>query len=325
VTLVGEKKGRVVVAIEHFNPAIDRYDRRSAGRLFALLWPNPVVAQAIAANLAASIRVAHAAADASWEVTMFPDGVRLNVGQVETLTLRDDVIRFFFREPLELRPGHGFQITLTGSPIFPAVPVPSGICDVPPADVPSLPRAVREAHEAYIQSAASFKRVSPFKKSLSPAVLEHVESVLGVQLPRPGYVTAESLSQRVVPLADEVDSVHPLLEGARYQITVNAYERDPRARQLCIAEHGTACVICGFSFGAVYGPAADGVIHVHHLRPLSEIGGEYEINPANDLRPVCPNCHAVLHCRVPAFTIEEVRAFLGQQRHAEPEDAGERG
>jgi predicted HNH restriction endonuclease len=91
---------------------------------------------------------------------------------------------------------------------------------------------------------------------------------------------------------------------------VNAYERDPRARQLCIARHGTTCVVCGFSFAAVYGPVADGFIHVHHLRPLSELGGEYEINPDEDLRPVCPNCHAVLHRRVPAFSIDEVRAFL---------------
>lgn len=304
------------MALEHFNPAIDRYDLRSAVRLFDLLWPDAAVSRAIAANLAASIRIAHAAAGGSWEVTMFSDCVRLNVGQVETLTLRENTARFFFREPLELRPGHGFEITLTGSPVFPAVPVPSGICDVPPADVPSLPMPVRQAHEAYIQSAASYKRVSPFKKSFSPAVLEYVESVLGVQLPRPGYVTTESLGRRVIPLPDELDSAQPLVEGARYQVTVNAYERDPRTRQLCIAKHGTACVICGFSFGAVYGPVADGLIHVHHLRPLSEIGGEYEINPVEDLRPVCPNCHAVLHRRVPAFSIEEVRAFLTKQRHA---------
>ena len=102
-------------------------------------------------------------------------------------------------------------------------------------------------------------------------------------------------------------------EGAIRHVCVNAYERDPRARRMCIANHGTTCVICGFSFGAVYGPAAEGFIHVHHLRPLSEVGGEYEVDPEKDLRPVCPNCHAVLHRRVPAYSIEEVRAFLQQQ------------
>jgi hypothetical protein len=302
-----------MAVLENFNPAIDRYDQRSAARLFESLWPDAVVARGIAENLAASIRVAHAAADASWEVTMFADGVRFNVGQVETLTLWEHVVRFFFRAPLGLAPGHELEITQTDRPVFPAVPVPSGICDVQPAAVPSLPEPVRDAHDAYIQAAASFKRVSPYKKSFSPAIVEHVESVLGVRLPRPSYATSESLGQRVFPLADEIDNPPPLLEGARYRVTVNAYERDPRARHLCVASHGATCVVCGFSFGSAYGPVADGFIHVHHLRPLSELGGEYKIDPVEDLRPVCPNCHAVLHRRVPAFSVDEVRAFLRRQ------------
>ena len=125
------------------------------------------------------------------------------------------------------------------------------------------------------------------------------------------------MSPRVDHLADELDITQPLVEGARYRVTVNAYERDPRARQLCIHWHGTACVICGFSFGAVYGPAAADFIHVHHLRPMSEISGkEYEVDPIEDLRPVCPNCHAVIHRRVPIFSIDEVRALLHPQRQA---------
>ena len=302
--------------VEEFNPAIDRYDHRSAARLFDSLWPDPAVSRAVAMNLAASIRAAHMAADGSWEVTMFSDFIRLNVGQVETLTLSKGTIRLFFRAPLELNSNHRFEIQLTDSPVFPSVPIPSGICSVEVADMASLPTSVRDAHDAYIRAAASFKRGSPFKKAYSPAVLEYVESALGTTLPRPSYVTADSPGQRVTPLADELDLSQPIMEGARYRITVNAYERDPRARQLCIARHGTACVVCGFSFGSVYGPVADGFIHVHHLRPLSENGGEHEINPVEDLRPVCPNCHAVLHRRVPAFSIEEVRTMLTQQRRA---------
>jgi predicted HNH restriction endonuclease len=104
----------------------------------------------------------------------------------------------------------------------------------------------------------------------------------------------------------------PLVEGAVCRVSVNAYERNPEARRQCIEAHGTSCCICGFSFGAVYGEVAEGYIHVHHLRSLSEIGGEYVVDPVTDLRPVCPNCHAVLHRRIPAFTIEEVRGFLGR-------------
>jgi predicted HNH restriction endonuclease len=102
----------------------------------------------------------------------------------------------------------------------------------------------------------------------------------------------------------------PLVEGAVCRVSVNAYERNPEARRRCIEAHGTRCCICGFSFGAVYGEVAEGYIHVHHLRPLSEIDGEYVVDPVADLRPVCPNCHAVVHRRIPPFAIEEVRVFV---------------
>lgn len=103
----------------------------------------------------------------------------------------------------------------------------------------------------------------------------------------------------------------PLVEGAVCRVTVNAYERNPQARRQCIEANGTSCAICGFNFGEVYGEVAEGYIHVHHIRPLSEIGGPYTVDPVEDLQPVCPNCHAVLHRRIPAFRMDEVRALLG--------------
>lgn len=100
------------------------------------------------------------------------------------------------------------------------------------------------------------------------------------------------------------------VEGAVRSVLVNAYERDPVARRACIRAHGTSCCVCGFNFGTIYGPVIEGYIHVHHIRSLSEIGGEYVVDPVEDLRPVCPNCHAVLHRRIPPYSIEEVKALL---------------
>lgn len=99
-------------------------------------------------------------------------------------------------------------------------------------------------------------------------------------------------------------------EGAVRRVLVNAYERSPAARRRCIEHHGTGCSVCGFDFQVSYGHAAEGFIHVHHLKPLVEIGDDYLVDPINDLRPVCPNCHAVLHMRSPAYSIEEVRRKL---------------
>ena len=111
-------------------------------------------------------------------------------------------------------------------------------------------------------------------------------------------------------LAEEIADPAGLMEGATRTITINAYERNPEARRRCIEHHGTTCCICRFDFGAKYGEVAEGLIHIHHLRSLSEIGREYVVDPIKDLRPVCPNCHAVLHRRRPPYSIAEAQTFL---------------
>lgn len=105
-------------------------------------------------------------------------------------------------------------------------------------------------------------------------------------------------------------------EGATRQVLVNTYERNPAARRRCIDHYGARCIVCEFDFGAVYGEAAEGFIHVHHLKPLAEIGATYEVDPVVDLRPVCPNCHGVIHLRVPPYSIEEVTELLRRSRPA---------
>ncbi len=103
-------------------------------------------------------------------------------------------------------------------------------------------------------------------------------------------------------------------EGARTTVTVNAYERSAAARAACIAHHGENCAVCGMNFEATYGPAGKGLIHVHHLRSLASVATEYQIDPVADLRPVCPNCHAMIHRGEPMRTIEDLRTML-QARH----------
>lgn len=101
-------------------------------------------------------------------------------------------------------------------------------------------------------------------------------------------------------------------EGQGVQITVNRYERDASARAACIKHFGPWCQICGVDLSTVYGPIAAGLVHVHHLRPLSQIAGEYEVRPEQDLIPVCPNCHAVVHRHDPPLAPDEVRAMISQ-------------
>lgn len=117
-------------------------------------------------------------------------------------------------------------------------------------------------------------------------------------------------------LPEEVAETAGLVEGAVSRITVDAYERNAEARRLCIEAHGTRCLVCGFDFGAVYGELAEGYIHVHHRRPLAKVGGAHVVDPVEDLLPVCPNCHAVLHLGGECRDVEEVRRLVERNRAA---------
>lgn len=117
-----------------------------------------------------------------------------------------------------------------------------------------------------------------------------------------------------IRLPEEIPGGSAYPEGAVQHILVNRYERDPHARQECIRYYGTTCFLCGFDFVAAYGGVMMGFVHVHHLNPLSSVSANYHVDPVRDLRPVCPNCHAVLHRREPPHSLEEVRQFLQTQR-----------
>ena len=101
-------------------------------------------------------------------------------------------------------------------------------------------------------------------------------------------------------------SVTNLSEGGKKQITVNAYERNIKARQQCLDEYGYQCRVCRMSFEDMYGDIGKEFIHVHHLVPVSKISRKYKIDPLQHLCPVCPNCHAMLHREEPPLTPEEL-------------------
>lgn len=100
------------------------------------------------------------------------------------------------------------------------------------------------------------------------------------------------------------------VEGAATEIVQTRYERDPAARASCLAHYGFVCQVCGFDFERRFGELGAGFIHVHHLEQLAVTAQEHTVDPIRDLRPVCPNCHAMLHRRNPPLTPDELRALM---------------
>ena len=119
---------------------------------------------------------------------------------------------------------------------------------------------------------------------------------------------AAAVSDTIFP--EELEAQTEYIEGAATQVTMNRYERDRNARQAALRHHGCQCKVCGIDMSKVYGKIAEGFIHVHHLVPLSAIKEDYRLDPINDLIPVCPNCHAMLHRRLPPYTPEELKNML---------------
>jgi 5-methylcytosine-specific restriction protein A len=126
-----------------------------------------------------------------------------------------------------------------------------------------------------------------------------------------GWVQPGAMPPPPTPLEGE-ERIPPTLysEGRARQLLVNAYERDPKARKACIAHYSCKCQICDFDFGQAYGTLGEGFIHVHHRVPLATIAKTYTVDPIKDMIPVCPNCHAMLHCGPEPPSVEELGAIV---------------
>lgn len=140
----------------------------------------------------------------------------------------------------------------------------------------------------------------------------------GRSVPAESEVVVHALWERFGPQREARDAgeLSPGLfpEGAVRTIVVNRYERDPRARAACVEHWGLACVACGLDFATVYGELGEGFIHVHHLTPVSQLGPDYQVDPIADLRPLCPNCHAMVHTQDPPIAPNDLAARIRASR-----------
>ena len=100
------------------------------------------------------------------------------------------------------------------------------------------------------------------------------------------------------PAATPKPPVIKMVEGAvLQQRDREVHQRNPQLRRLCIEAYGSKyeCVVCGMNFVQTYGEIGKEFIEVHHLYPISETDGEHEVDPANDMIPLCSNCHSMIH------------------------------
>lgn len=136
----------------------------------------------------------------------------------------------------------------------------------------------------------------------------------GRQIPNPSAKRVEKLWSSS-PASIELDYTDsPRTEGPSGKKLVNDYDRDPVARRECLRHWGYRCQVCDFDFERTYGERGRRFIHVHHLHDLSLSKRRRTVDPKKDLRPVCANCHAMLHTERPALAIDELKKELRRAR-----------
>ncbi len=118
----------------------------------------------------------------------------------------------------------------------------------------------------------------------------------------------------IVSVEDVIQEHTGYAEGDVQRTEANRYERNPLNRKLCLSAKGYDCAVCGMNFEKEYGELGHNFIHVHHIIPVSKLGSGYIINPLQDLIPVCPNCHAMLHRTDPPLTPDSLRGLVRRSR-----------
>lgn len=150
--------------------------------------------------------------------------------------------------------------------------------------------------------------VRPITEEIFETIVEHAE--LGALV-----VPEEKVEEEEGDYNDSFESATIHLEGAKVSYFTTKYERKPQLKNQAVKLHGTTCCVCGFNFKEFYGGYAEGFIHIHHLLPVSELGGEKPVNPSTDLVPVCANCHSIIHRKKDrTLSIEELKKMIQQQR-----------
>lgn len=78
-------------------------------------------------------------------------------------------------------------------------------------------------------------------------------------------------------------------------------------KKAVLKEYGRlSCEACGFDFSQKYGSVGEGIIDVHHIKPVHTLI-EGDITKLEDLALLCANCHRVVHSSRQWLTIQQVK------------------
>lgn len=158
-----------------------------AAQLIEWLLPDKAVRESVLTIVADAIDAAHLVNPNAWGTTLRRDEIRLNVGQLETLVLREGAVYLVVdgtyiqvSQKADLR-RFGFRCGQYRSMIDAC-----GLA-LPPDEVAAEYYALREAHEALVVALARRYTRTTFARFHSTQVIDYLGHALGRDIPNPAY------------------------------------------------------------------------------------------------------------------------------------------
>lgn len=117
-------------------------------------------------------------------------------------------------------------------------------------------------------------------------------------------------------------------EGELQKIEHITHKRSKELRDDCITywklQHNNRlfCACCGLDFEKAYGAIGEGYIEIHHLYPISQFPDQHEVNPKEDLVPLCSNCHSMAHAKMKkgyCRSLDELKSYYKGHNYLENE------
>jgi len=146
-------------------------------------------------------------------------------------------------------------------------------------------------------------------------VIKPVRIPISGSFPRLGWMKLDAAARTT----GDIDPAQEFEEGGRRTRQHMRTERNPvlraRARDLWRVRLGRLrCIACGLVFEERYGLLGADFIEMHHEVPVAGLSSGSLLKP-DQLKPLCANCHRMIHRQAPMLTIAQlIRAISATRR-----------
>lgn len=259
-------------------------------------------------QLLTSADFANSIAPNAWAVSLFKNGFRLNVGQVEALVFIDGELRVNLVGSVGVAPFFGSSFKISD---YRSMPQPHCAFIGSVEDFTAIEPSLRSSHEQFVRYAATTqfghpRKGTPFRRSHSEPLIDYARSAAAE--PEKCLPTLlESVTSPDMDLHFDLGA-KKAIEGYQLDRIILARGRNANLAAMRKVRDNFTCQACNFKlqFDDKF------IVEVHHLQPLSATG-EIETS-IEQLISLCPTCHRIAHLRSPPYSVGEILKILGQEK-----------